>query len=129
MNLRILSWNVLADAYLSYGDYSGADPFLLVRGARTSQILEVATSYGADVIALQEADIALASAAMGALALLAFYGTGAFFPESDILGRHFRLGLAILIGFASLFPPYRIFRVHEAKEVYRLASLLLRKVR
>ena len=73
--------------------------------------------------------IALASTAMGALALLAFYGTGALFPESDILGRHFRLGLAILIGFASLFPLYRIFRVHEAKEVYRLAALLLRKIR
>ena len=73
--------------------------------------------------------IALASIAMGTLAWLAFYATGALFPESDILGRHFRLGLAILIGFASLFPLFRIFRVHEAKEIYRLAALLLRKIR
>jgi putative peptidoglycan lipid II flippase len=73
--------------------------------------------------------IALASTAMGTIALLTFYAAGALFPEFDILGRHLSLGLAMLIGFASLFPLYRIFRVHEAKEVVRLAALLMRKIR
>jgi len=71
--------------------------------------------------------IALASLAMGALAWLVFHGTGTIFPDGTLC-RHFRLGLAILTGFASLFPLFRIFRVAEAKEMYRIAGRLLRTI-
>jgi putative peptidoglycan lipid II flippase len=73
--------------------------------------------------------IAMAAIMMGALALLVFHGTGLLFPESGGLGQQFRLGLSILVGFASLFPLFRLFRVDEAKEMYRIACLLVRKTR
>jgi putative peptidoglycan lipid II flippase len=70
--------------------------------------------------------IALASILMGALAWLVFHGTAMIFPVG-ILYQHFRLGLSILIAFASLFPLYRAFRVPEAMEMVRIAGRLLRK--
>lgn len=73
--------------------------------------------------------IALASIAMGALALLVFHGTGALFPGSGVSGQHFRLGTAILAGVASLFPLFRIFRIQESAELYAIARVLLRRFR
>jgi len=71
--------------------------------------------------------IALASLAVGALAWAAFHGTAAIFPSRAVY-QHLRLGLSILAGFAAWLPLLRIFRVPEAKEIYRLAGVLLRKV-
>ena len=71
--------------------------------------------------------IALASLAVGALAWAAFHGTAAIFPSRAVY-QHLRLGLSILAGFVAWFPLLRIFRVPEAKEIYRLAGVLLRKV-
>jgi putative peptidoglycan lipid II flippase len=71
--------------------------------------------------------IALASLAVGAIAWAAFYGTAAIFPSRAVY-QHLRLGLSILAGFVAWFPLLRIFRVPEAKEIYRLAGVLLRKV-
>ena len=64
---------------------------------------------------------------MGALAWAAFHGTAAIFPSRAVY-QHLRLGLSILAGFVAWFPLLRIFRVPEAKEIYRLAGVLLRKV-
>ncbi len=54
--MRLASFNVLADAYLSHGDYSHVDPDLLQPGARQRHIIREINSLGADVIGLQEAD-------------------------------------------------------------------------
>lgn len=50
------TFNVLADAYISYGDYSHVDPSLLLTGARTQSTVELIDSLHADVIGLQEAE-------------------------------------------------------------------------
>ena len=70
--------------------------------------------------------IVMASATMGVLAWLVFHGTGEFFPEGSF-SQNIRLGISIAVGFISLFPLYRIFRVAEAEEIYRIASMLLRR--
>lgn len=70
--------------------------------------------------------IAMASITMGGLAWLLFHGTGKFFPEGSLF-QNIRLAFAIASGFISLFPLYRIFRVAEAKEIYQIASILLRR--
>lgn len=62
MKLRCASFNVLADAYLGYGDYSHVDPSLLEPGARTAHILRVVENLSADVIGLQEAEMPLLEA-------------------------------------------------------------------
>jgi len=62
MELRTASFNVLADEYLKYGDYSRVDPTLLVEGARTNGIVRVIDELQADVVGLQEADLSLLSA-------------------------------------------------------------------
>jgi len=62
MELRTASFNVLADEYLKYGDYSHVDPTLLSEGARTNGIIRVIDDLKADVIGLQEADLPLLGA-------------------------------------------------------------------
>jgi len=62
MNLRCGSFNVLADAYLSYGDYSGIDPTLLVPGARLPGLLRLIEDLKADVLGLQEVEAPLVHA-------------------------------------------------------------------
>lgn len=54
--MRIATFNVLADAYIGWGDYSHADPKLLTAGARLSHIVRQVNDLNADVIGLQEAD-------------------------------------------------------------------------
>lgn len=54
--MRCATFNVLADAYTSYGDYSHADPKLLQPGARTEGIIRLVEGLGVDIIGLQEAD-------------------------------------------------------------------------
>lgn len=57
--MRFATFNVLADAYVSYGDYSHADPKLMQPGARLNHISHQINSLDADVIGLQEVDKSL----------------------------------------------------------------------
>jgi endonuclease/exonuclease/phosphatase family metal-dependent hydrolase len=60
--MRLVSWNVLADAYIRPQWFPGTSAGLLAPGARTAAILHRIRGFDADVIALQEADPALAAA-------------------------------------------------------------------
>ncbi len=62
MRLRCASFNVLAEAYLTYGDYRHVTPGLLLSGARIPHILKLIASLEADVICLQEVELSLLSA-------------------------------------------------------------------
>ncbi len=54
--MRVASFNVLADAYTGYGDYSHADPTLMQPGARTEGIVRAVRRLNADIIGIQEAE-------------------------------------------------------------------------
>lgn len=54
--MKCASFNVLADAYTGYGDYSHITPSLLLPGARTPGLLRIIDSLKADVIGLQEVE-------------------------------------------------------------------------
>jgi endonuclease/exonuclease/phosphatase family metal-dependent hydrolase len=54
--MKIATFNVLADAYTGYGDYSHVDPKLLALGARQNLIVQQVNSLEADVVGLQEVD-------------------------------------------------------------------------
>lgn len=56
MKLRIATWNVLAQAYLGYGDYSHVESNLLNVETRYRRIVEVIAAMDADIIGLQEVD-------------------------------------------------------------------------
>ncbi|MEO6761594.1 MAG: endonuclease/exonuclease/phosphatase family protein [Candidatus Saccharimonadales bacterium] len=60
--MRCASFNVLADAYIGYGDYSHVDPSLLLPNARTAGIVQLIDGLGADVVGLQEVEVPLLSA-------------------------------------------------------------------
>ena len=62
MELRTATFNVLADAYLEYGDYSQVNPDLLVAGARTAGIVRAIDTLDADVVGLQEVELPLIKA-------------------------------------------------------------------
>src|SRR5689334_12350640 len=62
MQLRCATFNVLADAYLSYGDYSHVPRQLLQSGGRVSYLMRLIESMKADVVCLQEAEVGLAAA-------------------------------------------------------------------
>jgi putative peptidoglycan lipid II flippase len=94
---------------------------LLLRYLRTHSRLPVPTTGTQSYVR-----IAFASATMGMLSLGVFRFSEAVFPAA-VIGQHLRLGLAILAGVASIFPLFRLFRVGEAKEIYRVAGRLLRK--
>lgn len=57
--MRLATFNVLADAYTSYGDYRHANPELMQPGARLEHLSHQIDHLGADVIGLQEADRSL----------------------------------------------------------------------
>ena len=57
--MRCATFNVLADAYIGYGDYSHVDPGLLLPNARTQGLVQLIDSLDVDVIGLQEAEEAL----------------------------------------------------------------------
>lgn len=57
--MRLATFNVLADAYTSYGDYSHANPELMQPGARLDHLSHQINNLGADVVGLQEADKSL----------------------------------------------------------------------
>ena len=54
--MKCATFNVLADAYIGYGDYSHVDPELLLPNARTNGIIQLIESLGVDVIGLQEVE-------------------------------------------------------------------------
>jgi endonuclease/exonuclease/phosphatase family metal-dependent hydrolase len=60
--MRAVTFNALADAYLSYGDYSHVAPHLLQPGARTNSLLRSIDKLDADIIGLQEAEAPLVRA-------------------------------------------------------------------
>ncbi len=54
--MRLATFNVLADAYTSYGDYSHATPELMQPGNRLEYLTHQINHLDVDVIGLQEAD-------------------------------------------------------------------------
>jgi mRNA deadenylase 3'-5' endonuclease subunit Ccr4 len=59
---RLMSWNVLADAYIQPRFYPRVDPALLVPAARTQSIIDYLDTSDADVACLQEIEPALVAA-------------------------------------------------------------------
>lgn len=57
--MKYATFNVLADAYTSYGDYSHANPELMKPGARLTHLSHQINNLGTDVVGLQEADRSL----------------------------------------------------------------------
>ncbi len=60
--MRAATFNVLADAYLGYGDYSRVNPDLLKPGARSEGIIRSIGDLNADIVGLQEAEVPLVRA-------------------------------------------------------------------
>lgn len=60
--MKVMSFNVLADAYTGYGDYSQAPEGLMRPGARMQPIVDLITKISPDVAGLQEVDEDLATA-------------------------------------------------------------------
>jgi len=60
--MKCASFNVLADAYIGYGDYSHADPELLLPNARTEGIVSLINSLDVDIAGLQEVETPLLQA-------------------------------------------------------------------
>jgi len=54
--MRCATFNVLADAYTGYADYSHIDPELLLPQARAQGIVRLVNELGVDVVGLQEAE-------------------------------------------------------------------------
>jgi endonuclease/exonuclease/phosphatase family metal-dependent hydrolase len=65
--LRVVSWNVLADAYIRASFYPRTRAELLRPGARTSAIIDRIAADPADVFCLQEVEAPLVEAARAAL--------------------------------------------------------------
>jgi hypothetical protein len=59
---RCASFNVLADAYLGYGNYSHVAPSLLGPGARIPHLVRLIASLQADIVGLQEVEKPLVDA-------------------------------------------------------------------
>lgn len=57
--MRVATFNVLADAYTSYGDYSHVDPELMAPGARLGHVVRLVEELNIDVIGLQEVEAPL----------------------------------------------------------------------
>lgn len=62
LNMRCASFNVLADAYIGYGDYSHVEASLLASGARIRGIVDLVNRFDADIVGLQEAELPLLDA-------------------------------------------------------------------
>lgn len=60
--MRYATFNVLADAYISYGDYNHTNPKLLTPGARLDYLIQQVNGLEADVVGLQEAERSLVEA-------------------------------------------------------------------
>lgn len=60
--MKCATFNVLADAYIGYGDYSRVDPELLLPNARINGIIKLIDGLEADVVGLQEAELPLLQA-------------------------------------------------------------------
>ncbi|MBC7546329.1 endonuclease/exonuclease/phosphatase family protein [Candidatus Saccharibacteria bacterium] len=60
--MKCATFNVLADAYISYANYSHVAPDLLLPNARISGVVQLVNDLDADVIGLQEVDKTLLKA-------------------------------------------------------------------
>lgn len=57
MQLRVATWNVLAQAWLGFGDYSHVEPSLLEKTARYERVVQTLMNLPpADIIGLQEVE-------------------------------------------------------------------------
>lgn len=65
MKIDLVSWNVLADAYVRPGYFPRTPDRLLAPGARVAKILEKVVGTGADVLCLQEVEPGLVAAIEG----------------------------------------------------------------
>ncbi len=65
--MRVCSWNVLADAYITEARFPLSPPHILEAGLRGAEVLEIIRSLEVDVAALQEAEEWLAVAAASGL--------------------------------------------------------------
>ena len=63
--MLVVSWNVLADAYVRASYYPWTPRTLLARGTRTEAIVAAIESMAADVVCLQEVEPAVVSALSG----------------------------------------------------------------
>jgi putative peptidoglycan lipid II flippase len=72
--------------------------------------------------------IALASLAMGVIGLLSFQASAKVFSGSGTLMQCLHLALAITVSIFSLLPLFRLFRVEEAKEIFRIISSLKNRI-
>jgi endonuclease/exonuclease/phosphatase family metal-dependent hydrolase len=82
--LTLLSWNVLADAYVRPEYFPGTPPALLAPGARTPALVERLVASAADVICLQEVEAKVFAAAregLGAGYAAHFLGKGLGKPD------------------------------------------------
>jgi putative peptidoglycan lipid II flippase len=73
--------------------------------------------------------IAVASLCMSLLALFVFHGSAQFVTGSGFFALSIKLGLGILISFASLIPLLRIFGVEEGSKLFRMICTLIGKAR
>jgi putative peptidoglycan lipid II flippase len=71
--------------------------------------------------------IAVASAALGLLALFVFHLMEPVFYGSGVFAQACRLGSAILTGLLSLLPLLRIFRIEEGREIASMIGSAIRK--
>lgn len=60
--MKVTTFNVLADAYLSYGDYSHVDKDLLIPDNRIKKIIELIYRTESDILGIQEAEQPLVDA-------------------------------------------------------------------
>lgn len=54
--MRLVTWNILADAYIRADYYPRSDPHLLTWGARTAAVLDAIEAEPADLFCLQEVE-------------------------------------------------------------------------
>jgi putative peptidoglycan lipid II flippase len=90
---------------------------------RTCNISSITSDYAAYL------RIALASSAMGCIALLLFHACAFVFPGNSTFTLGIQLGVAILGAIASLLPLFRLFRVEESRAVLGMIGTLIGKFR
>lgn len=54
--MKCVTFNVLADTYIGYGDYGHVDPELLRPGLSTEAIVQKGNGLDADIVRLQEVE-------------------------------------------------------------------------
>lgn len=108
--LRIMSWNVLADAYVVAGRYPLSPPALLAPGARWAAVAAHILEDGAEVVCLQEAEEGLArilASELGPQWALSWCPKGAGRPDGCLAGvrRPWRIEEESRLEYPDSLPP------------------------